>query len=414
MTPPTPPGTALPRPRPQTEAEPGEVGLDAARLRLITDVLRADVERGVLPGAVWGVARGGRLAWVEALGHQGPAGTDASGSAVAPVAMRTDTVFRIYSMTKPIVSLAIMQLAESGRLLLTDPLSRWLPEFAGLQVAEERGAEVVFVPAERQPTVQDLLRHTAGFTYEFLGARHVHRRYQQAQIASLDRNNAEFCRTLATLPLAYQPGSCWEYSRATDVLGRLVEVASGLALGDYLQAHVFAPLGLHDTAFVVPPESHERLAEPFATDPDSGEAVRLLNPRVAAPMQMGGGGLMSTFADYERFTRTLLAGGSWGGVRLIGRKSLALMTADHLGDIPIQGDLLLPGHGFGLGFAVRTAAGLSGVPGSVGTYHWSGIAGTFFFVDPQEELTAILLTQAPGRRVYYRQLFRQMIYSALA
>lgn len=402
----------LPRPRPLPDVEPAEVGLDADRLQRLTEVLRLDADRRLLPGAVWGVSRGGKLAWVDAFGVQAPGADAAADAAAAP--MTADSIFRIYSMTKPVVSMAVMQLVEAGRLLLTDPLERWLPEFAGLQVAEERGAEVVFAPARRSPTVQDLLRHTAGFTYEFMGNRHVHRRYQQAQIASLQRSLPEFCQLLASLPLAHQPGSRWDYSRATDVLGRLVEVASGLSLGDYLQAHVFNPLGLHDTGFVVPPEAHGRIAEPYAADPDSGEAVRLLNPRVAAPLQMGGGGLMSTLADYERLMRAWLAGGTWQGARVIGRASLALMTADHLGDLPRDTEMLPPGYGFGLGFAVRTAAGLAPMPGSVGTYHWSGIAGTFFFIDPQEELCAILLTQAPGRRAYYRQLFRQMVYSALS
>lgn len=390
---------------PQATVEPREAGLDAAGLRRIGAWLREQVAAARLPGAVWAVARGGRTAWVDALGRLVP-GED------APV-MTADAVFRIYSMTKPITSLAAMQLVEAGRLQLTDPLAQWLPEFADLQVAEERGAEVVFTRAERPITVHDLLRHTAGLTYEFTGNRHVHRRYQQAQLGSLERSNADFCRLLATLPLAHQPGTCWDYSRATDVLGRVVEVVAGLSLADYLGGHVLGPLGLHETGFVVPPERHHRIAEPFARDPDTDAPVHLLDPRVAMPMQMGGGGLMSTLHDWLRFMQALRAGGTLDGARVIGRATLAWMTADHLGSLPADRDMLPPGHGFGLGFAVRTATGLAPLPGSVGTYHWSGIAGTSFFIDPHEDLAAVLLTQAPGQRVQLRQVFRQMVYAAL-
>jgi CubicO group peptidase (beta-lactamase class C family) len=327
--------------------------------------------------------------------------------------MPADALFRIYSMTKPIVSVAVMQLVERGALLLSDTVSAWLPAFAGAQVAVEHGGEVRFEPVRREATVQDLLRHTAGFTYEFQGDAHVHRRYQQARIASRGRSNAEFCRVLAGLPLAHQPGAVWDYSRATDVAGRLIEVVSGQTLGAYLREHILAPLGMHETGFVAPEGQHHRIAEPFALDPDDGTPVHLYDLRKAAPMESGGGGLMSTLADYARFAALLAAGGTLEGVRILGRASVALMTADHLGALAPASPMLPPGFGFGLGLAVRTHAGLADVPGSVGTYHWNGIGGTFFFVDPTEALVGILLTQAPGRREPNRLMFRNLVYAAL-
>ena len=262
-------------------------------------------------------------------------------------------------------------------------------------------------------TVQDLLRHTAGLTYEFLGDSAVQRQYAKVQIASRERSNEEFSSTLAALPLMYQPGSVWEYSRATDVLGRLVEVVSGQSLGQFLHDEIFGPLGMHDTGFAVPEAQHHRIAEPFAHDPDGAIPMRVLEPRRAAAMEGGGGGLMSTAMDYARFLQFMLGKGTLDGVRLLSPRTVDYMTADHLGNIPSNGSLLPPGHGFGLGFAVRTCAGMSPVPGSVGLYYWGGIAGTTFFVDPAEDLYALMLIQAPHQRDYYRPLFRNLVYAAL-
>jgi CubicO group peptidase (beta-lactamase class C family) len=269
------------------------------------------------------------------------------------------------------------------------------------------------VPPTQPATVQDLLRHTAGLTYEFLGASPVQQQYGQVKIASRERSNAEFSQTLAALPLQFQPGSTWAYSRATDVLGRLVEVVSGQTLGQFLQHEIFGPLGMVDTGFVVPPAQHHRIAEPFAHDPDGGVPMKVLDPKQASAMEGGGGGLMSTTLDYARFLQFMRNKGELNGVRLLGPHMVDFMTADHLGDIPADGTLLPPGHGFGLGFAVRTAPGLSPVPGSVGLYYWGGIAGTTFFVDPALDLYAVLMIQAPNQRDYYRPLFRDLVYAAL-
>jgi len=280
-------------------------------------------------------------------------------------------------------------------------------------VAVERDGKLELDDVIQPATVQDLLRHTAGLTYEFLGASAVQRQYAQARIASHERSTAEFSQVLAGLPLMFQPGSVWEYSRATDVLGRLLEVVSGQTLGHFLREAILDPLGMVDTGFYVPAAQQHRIAEPFAHDPDGGIPMRLIEPRIKSAMESGGGGLMSTAMDYSRFLQFMRNKGELQGVRLLGPRTVDFMTADHLGAIPANGDLLPPGHGFGLGFAVRTALGLSPVPGSVGLYFWGGIAGTSFFVDPAQDLYAILMIQAPNQRNYFRPLFRDLVYAAL-
>jgi CubicO group peptidase (beta-lactamase class C family) len=378
--------------------------LNAHGLARLKAVLQAHIDKGRIPGAIAVVALGGHVELFEALGQQ---------DAAAGVPMKSDAIFRIYSMTKPLVSLVALMLAEEGRLQLGDPVCAHLPEFAGQKVAIEEGESVRLQPVHRDASVHDLLRHTAGLTYEFLGHSAVQRQYDAADIASRSRSNGEFCKVLAALPLSNQPGSVWEYSRATDVLGALLEVVTGQSLGALLRERVLEPLGMKDTAFAVPPAHWHRIAEPFAKDPDSGEPVSMLNARKTPRLESGGGGLMSTAADYIRFLQFMRNLGTLDGTRLVSRKTIEWMTSDHLGAIPIQGDLLLPGYGFGLGFAVRRQAGLAPQPGSPGQYFWSGIGGTSFFVDPAEDLFAMLLTQAPNQRIYFRNLFRNLVYAAL-
>jgi CubicO group peptidase (beta-lactamase class C family) len=370
----------------------------------IREVLQGHIDRRRIPGAVAMVSLGGRTEFFAALGQQVP---------VAGTAMQPDSIFRIYSMTKPIVSLAALMLVEQGLLQLLDPVAKYLPVFAGQQVAVEQGGVQRLVPAQRAATVHDLLRHTAGFTYEFLGSSPVQRQYVDVDIAARHRSGAQFCAVLASVPLAHQPGSCWQYSRATDVLGALLEVVSGKTLGVLLQEMILGPLGMKDTAFSVPQQQQARMAEPFANDPDTGEAVVMLDGRIVPRFESGGGGLLSTAADYAHFLQLMRNRGTFNGVRLVSRKTIEWMTADHLGAIPANGDMLLPGYGFGLGFAVRTHAGLAPQAGSVGQYFWTGIGGTSFFVDPAEDLFAMLLTQAPGQRIFFRTLLRQLVYGAL-
>lgn len=378
--------------------------LNAHALARMNQVLQQHIDAGLLPGAVVRVGAGGEVAHSAELGRLDPAGDRA---------MPADAIFRIYSMTKPIVSLAALMLAEEGRLSLADPVARLLPVFAGTQVGVERGGTLVLEPALRVATVQDLLRHTAGFTYEFLGGSAVQRQYQAAALGDRSRTNMDFCAALAALPLFAQPGSCWHYSRATDVLGALLEVVTGEPLGALLQRLILGPLGMVDTAFSVPAAQQHRLAEPFARCPETGQAVTLLDPREVPVFESGGGGLMSTAADYLRFLQLLHGQGRFQGQRLVSRKTLDWMTADHLGAIPPLDDMLPAGHGFGLGVAVRTAAGLGPQPGSPGMYYWSGIAGTFFFVDPAEDIFALLLVQAPNQRMFLRNLFRHLVYAAI-
>ncbi len=389
-------------------AAPADVGLCPLRAQRLLDVLQSEIDRQRLPGAVALVARRGKVALFEHLGRQDPA---------AGTPMTRDSLFRIYSMTKPIVSVATMMLMEQGRLLLSDPVAKYLPEFAAQRVAVEQDGQVRLEAPVRPATVQDLLRHTAGLTYEFLGESTVQREYAAVQIGSRARSNTAFCELIAGIPLMAHPGSRWEYSRATDVLGRLVEVISGQTLGAWLKEHIFEPLGMTDTGFTVPPAHLARMAEPFAHDPDGGEPMRVTDFRHPGLMEGGGGGLVSTARDYARFLQFMLNKGALDGVRLLGPRIVDYMTADHLGPIPVapgaSAALLPPGHGFGLGFAVRTAAGVAPTPGSAGMYYWGGIAGTTFFVDPAEALFAILMIQAPNQREFYRPLFRDMVYAML-
>ena len=391
--------TSLPLP----SAAPEDIGLSSIRLDRLGKVLRGEIERGRLPGAVVLIARRGRLAYFECFGRR---------DAASGAPMTKDAIFRIYSMTKPITSVAAMMLWEEGRFLLSDPIGKYLPELSDLDVALERGAEIERVPAERPISVQDLLRHTSGLTYEFRGPGAVQKMYMSAKVFSRAQSSAEQVATLGKLPLLHQPGTRWEYSRSTDVVGRLIEVLSGMPLSAYSERHILAPLSMVDTAFHVPPRHHSRLAEAFAEDPDSGLGVRLLEVRDAPNFESGGGGLVSTAGDYARFLQMLLNGGTLDGTRLLSRKTIELMTADHLGPITGAPDLLLPGHGFGLGFAVRLHAGIAQVPGSIGQYFWGGLAGTTFWVDPAEQLFALMLIQAPSQRDYYRTLFRDLVYSA--
>jgi len=407
-------GEALP------SASPDQVGLSAERLNRIGQVLRDEVAKGKFPGAVALVARRGRVAYFEALGHRDKAAGDP---------MRTDALFRIYSMTKPLVSVAAVMLMEEGRLVLTDPVSRFLPEFTKLQVSVPRVdptfGRVTYglVPAEREPTIQDLLRHTAGLAYgEITANAPVREAYAKAGLyhpqglpyEARGVTPAEQVSALARAPLAHQPGTVWEYSLAVDLLGRVVEAASGMRLGEFLERRLFGPLRMVDTAFWVPAPKLSRLAQ---TAPDN--PIRVIDVSAPPKNDSGGAGAVSSTMDYARFCQMLLNGGQLDGVRVLSRTSVSLMTSDHLGRIsaPVTpGELLLgtPGYTFGLGFAIRQGPGVAAVPGSAGEFMWAGFAGTYFWVDPKEELVGILMTAAPSpERAYYRRLFKQLVYQAI-
>lgn len=389
--------------------DPQSLGFCPQRTQHIVQALQSHVQRAHLPGAVALIARRGQVLLHQAIGQQNPS---------AGHSMALDSIFRIYSMTKPLVSVAVMQLVERGRLLLSDPVAQHLPEFDGVKVSTVVDGHAVQQAPKSAPTVQDLLRHTAGLTYEILGSEPIQRQYAQARLASRDRSNREFSRVLATIPLMFEPGTVWEYSRATDLLGALVEVASGQTLGQYLLDNILGPLGMVDTGFVVPPENHHRIAEPFETDPDGALAPRLIDLRKPVALEAGGAGLASTSADYARFLQCLLNGGALDGQRILSPATVRYMTADHLCSIGVHragrsGELLPPGHGFGLGFAVRTEEGVAAMAGSKGLYFWGGIAGTTFFVDPVKDFFAVMMIQAPNQRDFYRPLFRNLVYAAL-
>ena len=381
-------------------------GLLRAGIVRLEEAMRREVDSQRLPGAAILIARGGKIGYRGQFGRLRPGGPG----------MRPDAIFRIYSMTKPIISVALMMLVEEGRLLLTDPLSKYVPAFAEPRVGVEQDGELRLVPAEYPITIQDLLRHTSGLTYAHTGMSPVQRLYAQAPLRRRDIASATFLEALAALPLMAQPGSHWHYSHSTDVLGCVIEIISGQKLSIFLQERVLGPLGMSDTAYFAPPDKHERLAEPFEVDPDNGETVRLFDNRTPPRFEMGGSGMVSTLDDYARFCQMLLQGGVFNGVRLLGRKTIDFMTADHLRQnikIAPHG-LLPPGHGFGLGFAVRREQGLAPTPGTIGEFYWGGLAGTAFFIAPKEDLFAILMIQAQGQREYYRALFRNLVHGAMA
>jgi CubicO group peptidase (beta-lactamase class C family) len=387
------------------QAKPETIGLSGARLQKLSDAFRREVDKGTLPGATMLVARRGQIGWFDAVGRQNPA---------ASVPMAHDTLFRIFSMTKPIVSIGIMQLLEDGHFLLNDPVAKFIPEFAETKVGVANNGKLELVPAKRQMTVQDLLRHTSGLTYDHTGNGLVQQLYRESRLRSRKISNAEHATMLASMPLICQPGAEWNYSRSTDILGRIIEVVSGKSLGAFLTERVLAPLQMAETAFHTGEQNAGRLAEPFAKDPWNGEEIKLFNMLEKPVMESGGGGLVSTTMDYARFCAMLLNGGSLDGTRIIGRKTLELMASDHLApDVKIMGDLVPAGHRFGLGFAVRTEPGIAPFLGSAGQFFWSGMAGTFFWIDPKEELFAIFMMQGPGQRQYTRSLVRNLVYAAV-
>jgi CubicO group peptidase (beta-lactamase class C family) len=388
-------------------AHPEAVGLSVAGVARLKAAFQSEIDRGLLPGCVILIARRGRIACFEALGQRDP-GTAA---AAAP-----DDIYRIYSMTKPIVSTATMMLFEEGRFLLTDPIGAYIPELARLEVGTV-GADgsLERAPAKGAPTIQDLLRHTSGFTYGFTGTGPINKLYTEEKIDGYrGQSNAELVQKLGQLPLIAEPGTLWAYSVSTDVLGRLIEVISGKTLGEFLHERIFAPLGMADTGFSVPESRHGRLAEPFPKDPETGQPVVLHNIRRAPRFESGGGGLASTALDYARFLQMSLNGGTLDGVRLLSRKTIEFMTSDHLGTIPGLAASRGPGIGFGLGYSVRLTRGIAAAQGSVGTYAWGGAAGTRFLVDPSEQLIAVLMNQAPWRRLHYTPLFANLVYGCFA
>ena len=389
-------------------------GIDPAPLDAFMWRVEQDVQAGIVPGAVLLVARDGQVLYRKAVGRQDPTGS-------APMTM--DSIFRVYSMTKPIVSVAAMSLIEEGRMSLGDPVSRHLPQLTKLQVGVEKpGADgkpvLERVPSQRDMTVHDLLRHMSGLTYGAFGRSMVKDEYNKAGVSpggpDIDYDNAELVKRVAQLPLAYQPGSTWEYSISTDILGALVEKVAGAPLDEVLRQRVLGPLKMKDTAFWVPADKQGRIAEPFAMDPDNKQqAVKLLDIRRAPKLLAGGAGLVSTADDYARLAQMLANGGTLDGARILSRQSVQWMTSDHTNSVRGPAYSPGPGYGFGLGVAVRLDNGQSILPGNKGDFHWGGYAGTFWWHDPAERLVAVWMIQGPGRSTHYRPLMRTAVYSAL-
>ena len=387
---------------------PEQVGFSSARLERLAAVVRHDVERKLIPGAVVLLARGGRVGFAETFGFQDrEAGT--------PMAL--DSIFRVASMTKPMTSVAAMMLSEEGSLEIAAPVAQYLREFSDMRVGVERAK------ARRTMTVQDLMRHTSGLTYAQFGDSPVQMLWRDVKLMDEAQTNAELVQKLAGLPLMFEPGTSWEYSMSTDVLGRVVEVVSGLSLGEFFATRIAGPLGMSDTGFAATGERAARIAEPQA-DRATGQRPPMRAVKQPGGWQSGGGGAVSTAGDYLRFCQMLLNGGDLDGVRLLAPKTVALMASDHLPPGVGYGETararfgaLAPvpemGYGFGLGFAVRNEPGRSPVPGSVGEFFWGGVTGTYFWIDPREQLIAVLMLAAPDQRLHYRYLTRQLVYAAL-
>jgi CubicO group peptidase (beta-lactamase class C family) len=395
-------------------ARPEEVGLSSERLARVSEVLKADIAAGRIPGAVIAIARHGKLVMLDAHGWRDKA---------AGVAMTTDTIFNIASMTKPMTTVGALMLYERGQLLIGDPLSKYFPKFSNMRVAArdangEPTAETV--PAVRQITIQDLMRHTSGLIYGGRGNTAVHKMYPSGSAdASREYDGAAFADKLASLPLLYQPATVWDYGFGLDLLGLTIEQISGQTLGQYLKANLFGPLGMSDTGFSISAEQAARYAKPLPNDPDTGKP-QARSPELTQPLKFecGGGCAASTASDYLRFALMLMNQGRSGEARLLGPRTIAYMLSDQLGpnirNLIGNADPTRADYGFGLGLAVRTTPGVVKMMGSVGQFSWPGASGTDWWVDPKEELAVVYMSAAPGPiRWHYRQVINALVYQAI-
>jgi CubicO group peptidase (beta-lactamase class C family) len=409
-------------------SRPEDSGFSSERLARINELFQAQIDKKAIPGAVVIVGRNGNIVYFQALGFQ---------DREKNIPMKTEAIFRIASMTKPITSVAVMMLVEEAKVDLLAPVSQYLPEFKDVKVGVEKTdpttnkPTLVLEPPIRPMTVQDLLRHTSGLVYGAFGTTLVHQAYNKANLFDNGQTLAEFVTKLSALPLAHQPGSFWEYGMSTDVLARIVEVVSGMPFDQFIEDHIAKPLGMKDTAYYLTPAQATRLAQ-LQVDPATGRRPLGNSAENMTKEKQkwfsGGGGLLSTAPDYARFCQMMLNGGELDGVRLLGTKTVAIMTSDQL---PLNIPRILPssippigieeiaptpemGQSFGLGFAVRTHLGPNPVSGSVGDYFWVGIYGTVFWVDPQQKLFTVMMVQMPfADSGYYRRSIRELVYGAL-
>ena len=406
-------------------SKPEAVGMSSARLNMFKQTMQAEVDKGNIPGMVVMISRKGKLVYSEVVGYQ---------DKDAGIPLKKDSIFRIYSMTKPLTSVAAMILAEDGKLTLSDPVSKHLPEFADMKVSvatKDASGNTAYslVPAERPVTVIDLLRHTSGIGYAEITKNPVIKQayanaglwreggtdYDQRRVTPQDEVTG-----IARAPLSTQPGTNWEYGMSVDLLGRVVEAVSGKRLGQFISERILQPLQMTDTGFQVPGEKLSRLAQPLPIDPFTKQPNKMLDVSIAPANDSGGAGSVSTAGDFMNFVSMMLNGGSLNNQRILSPMTVKLMTSDQLGNrttVPLTpGQLLMgvDGYTFGLGFMVRQADGNSSVQGSPGEYMWAGASGTFFWIDPKQELAVVAMSQVPGPiRPYYRRLIKEMVSSAV-
>ncbi len=384
-----------------------------AKLERVGDYLRNEVATGKIPGAVLLIQQHGRPVYSENFGVR---------DVDSKLPMSADTIFRLYSMSKPITSVAAMMLVDDGKLALDDPVSKYIPDFADVKVGVETRGEnqkpvLALEPVARPITIEDLLRHTSGLTYGFYGDSAARKLYANSDLFAGDFDNAQFAERLAKLPLAEQPGTLWDYGHSTDILGRVIEVASGQSLYGFEKARLLDPLGMTETAFYVADAAKRpRIAEPMPDDRFTSPVAGIRDPVLPRRWESGGAGMVGTIGDYARFAQMLLNGGTLDGRRYLKPETVALMTSDHIGPATkiARDNFYFPGDGsdFGLGFAVSTAQP-SRADSPLGEYRWDGVAGTFFFVDPQDDMFVICMMQSPSQRGRIEMELKALVYEAL-
>ncbi|MBP1091511.1 serine hydrolase domain-containing protein [Bradyrhizobium diazoefficiens] len=382
-------------------------------LAKVSDYIRNEVATGKIPGAILLLQQHGKPVYYENFGVRDVA---------TEISMSADTIFRLYSMSKPITSVMAMMLVEEGKLALDDPVSKYIPAFAGMKVGVEKKAEdgkvgLALEPLEHPVTIKDLMRHTSGLPYGYYGGGAVRELYAEAKLFNRNLSNADFAAKIATLPLVEQPGTVWDYGFSTDVLGRVVEVISGKTLLQFERERLLGPLGMTETAFfVADPAKFPRIAEPMPEDRNINPTTQVRDIRRPATWESGGGGMVGTVGDYARFAQMLLNGGTYDGRRYLKPETIALMASDHIGsETRIARDQnYYPGasSGYGLGFAVRTSVP-AGTSWPLGEYRWDGVGGTFFFIDPEDDLFGIFMVQTPSQRGRIQLALKTLIYQAM-
>ncbi|MCP3409668.1 serine hydrolase [Bradyrhizobium sp. CCGB01] len=382
-------------------------------LAKVSDFIRNEIVTGKIPGAILLLQQHGKPVYFENFGVRDVA---------TEMSMSADTIFRLYSMSKPITSVMAMMLVEEGKLSLDDPVSKYIPAFAGMKVGVEKKAEngkvsMALEPVNRPVTIKDLMRHTSGLSYGWYGGGMVRELYADANLFNSDLSNADFAAKIARLPLVEQPGTVWDYGFSTDVLGRVVEVVSGKTLLQFEKERLLDPLGMTETAFfVADPAKFPRIAEPMPEDRNINPTTPVRDIRRPVKWESGGGGMVGTIGDYARFAQMLLNGGTYEGRRYLKPETIALMASDHIGPgTKIARDQnYYPGEtsGFGLGFAVRTSVP-SGTSWPLGEYRWDGVGGTFFFIDPEDDLFGIFMVQTPTQRGRIQLSLKTLIYQAM-